>query len=243
MENMRKRMKIRITTNEKDFLKYSSRPTYISHKIFGKNLVVIHEKKETVKLNKPIYAGCAVLELSKLAMCEFYYGFLIRQCENVKLLYMDTDSFIIEVIAENFDDIMLENKEYFDLSNFSKDSKYYCVDNKKVPGKMKDEYGGTPILEYAGAKRKSYTVIDVNNYEKSTHKGHSSNFRSSEFKDVLFNKKVFRHPMKKIACGNHKIYTQESNKISVSRFDDKRYILDDGINTLAYGHKDIPKNE
>ena len=51
---------------------------------------------------------------------------------------MDTDSFIIEVIGKIFDDIMLENKEYFDLSNFSKDSKYYCVDNKKVPGKTKD---------------------------------------------------------------------------------------------------------
>ena len=81
---------------------------------------------------------------------------------------MDTDSFIIEVIGENFDDIMLENKEYFDLSKFSKDSKYYCADNKKGPGKMKDEYGGIPILEYTGAKPKSYTVIDVSNYEKST---------------------------------------------------------------------------
>ena len=68
---------------------------------------------------------------------------------------MDTDSFIIEVIEKIFDDIMLENKEYFDLSNFSKDSKYYCVDNKKVPGKTKDEYGRTPIFEYAGAKPKS----------------------------------------------------------------------------------------
>ena len=121
---------------------------------------------------------------NKLAMYEFYYDFLQRKCKNVKLLHMDTDSFIIVIIDENFDDIMLQNKEQFDLSNFSKDSKYYCVDNKKVPGKMKDEYGRTPILEYAGAKPKSYTVIDVNNYEKSTHKGHSSNFRSSEFKDV-----------------------------------------------------------
>ena len=126
-------------------------------------------------------------------MYEFYFDFLKRKCENIKLLYMDTDSFITEII----DDIMLENKEYFDLSNVSKDSKYYCVDNKKVLGKMKDEYGGTPILEYAGAKPKSYAVIDVNNYEKSTHKGHKSNFRSSEFKEVLFNKKVFRHIMKK----------------------------------------------
>ena len=116
MESMRKRIKIRITTNEKDFLKYSSRAAYINHNIFG--------KKEIVKLNKPIYAGCTVLELSKLAMYEFH-DFLKRKCENIKLLYMDTDSFITEIIGENFD-IMLENKEYFDLSNFSKDSKYLC---------------------------------------------------------------------------------------------------------------------
>ena len=84
MENMRKIIKIRITTNEKDFLKYSSRAAYISH-IFGKNLVAIHEKKETVKLSKPIYAGCAVLELSKLAMYEFYHDFLKQKCENAKI--------------------------------------------------------------------------------------------------------------------------------------------------------------
>ena len=55
MENMRKRIKIRITTNEKDFIKYASRPTYIEHKKLGENLVVIHEKKELLILNKPIY--------------------------------------------------------------------------------------------------------------------------------------------------------------------------------------------
>ena len=110
--------------------------------------------------------------------------------KNVKMLNLDTDSFIIEVIGANFDDIMLENKEYFDLSNFSKNSKYHTDDNKKVPGKMKDGYGRTPISEYVGAKPKSYAAIHVNNYEKSTHKGHSSNFRSSGFKDVLFNKKI-----------------------------------------------------
>ena len=68
MENMRKRMKIRITKTPKDFLKYASRRTYISHNIFGKNLVVIYEKKELLTLNKPIYVGCTVLELSKLEM-------------------------------------------------------------------------------------------------------------------------------------------------------------------------------
>ena len=69
---MRKRIKIRTATNEKDFLKYYSRPTYIGHKKNGKNLVLIHEKKELLTLNKPIYAGNTVLELSKLTMYKFY---------------------------------------------------------------------------------------------------------------------------------------------------------------------------
>ena len=174
-------------------------------------------------------------------MHKFYYDFIQKKCKNVKILYTDTDSFIIEITNEDFDEVMFENKEFFDLSNFSKDSKYYCADNKKVPGKMKHEYSGRPIIEYAGTKSKSYTLIDVNNSEKSAHKGHNSNIRSSEFKDVSFNKKVIGHDMRGIKSKNHNITTYEKNKISLSAFDDKRYILDDGINTLPYGHKDISK--
>ena len=82
MENMRKRMKIRITKTPKEFLKYASRPTFFNHIIFSKNLVAIHEKKEVLKLNKHIHIGCTVLELSKLAMHEFFYNFLKKKCKD-----------------------------------------------------------------------------------------------------------------------------------------------------------------
>ena len=78
-----------------------------------------------------------------------------------------------KIIGENFNDIMLENKEYFDLSNFSKDSRYYNPTIKKVQVKMKDEYAGTYILEVIAMKPKSYSIKDVNNNETSKHKGHS----------------------------------------------------------------------
>ena len=157
MENMRKRIKIRITTNEKDFLKYASRPTYIRHNKFCKNLIVIHEKKELLTLNKPIYVGCVVLELSKLAMYKFYYGFVKKKCNNPKLLFTETDSLCFE--TENFFyEIMLQHNKLFDLSNFPKDSKYYRNDNKKVPGKMKDEYKGTTICKFIGPKPKMYSI-------------------------------------------------------------------------------------
>ena len=104
---------------------------------------------------------------------------------------------------------------------------------------MKDEYCGKVLYEFGAPKPKSYTIITENNHEKSVNEGHNSNIGSDEFKDVLNDKKVVRHSMKKITSKNHKIYTQESNKISLSCFDDKRYTKDDGINTSAHGHKDI----
>ena len=157
------------------------------------------------------------------------------------MFFTDTDGLCFET-EENFYEIMLEHKELFDLSNFPKDSKYFCNDNKKVPGKMKDEYGGTAIYEFIRTKSKMYSICDINNCEKSVYKGHSLNIEHDEFMDTLINKKVIRHNMSGIKSFNHKMFTYESNKISLSAFDDKRYILDDGINTLAYGHKDIPKN-
>ena len=178
------------------------------------------KKKEVIKLNKPIYVGCTVLELSKLAMYKFWYDVIEKTCKDLKLLYMDTDSFVFET-KENFRDIMLKNNELYDLSNQPKNSEYYCPDNKKIPGKMKDEFPGKAIIEFIALKPKSYTII-TNKTEKCTHKGHSFNFSSNEYKDVLFNKKILRHPMKKIVSKNHNIVTQISNKRSISCIYDKK---------------------
>ena len=150
MENMRKRIKIRIIKTPKDFLKYASRPTYIGHNIFGKNVVVIHEKKELLTLNQLVYARCTVLELSNAEVYKFHYGFMKDNVNIFELLYSDIDGFIFEIIGENFYELMhkeLMHKEFFDLSNFLKYSKYFCNDNKKLPGKMKDEYTGQIIYE------------------------------------------------------------------------------------------------
>ena len=76
MENLRKRINVRIVNNEKDFLKYTSRPTHITHKIFDKNYAAIHEIKPVLKLNKPIYVGSTVLELSKWLMYDFHDNFI-----------------------------------------------------------------------------------------------------------------------------------------------------------------------
>ena len=129
-------------------------------------------------------------------------------------------------------------KELFDLNNYPKSSKY-CFDNKKVVGKVKDEYGGTLIKVFVGLKSKMYWLLDENNNEKSTNKGHNAFIEFKEFQDTLFQKKVFRHKMRDIKSKNHNLGTYEENKISLSCYHDKRYILRNGIDTLGNGHKDI----
>ena len=134
---------------------------------------------------------------------------------------------------------MYKYKELFDLSNFPVSSKYYCSDNKKVVGKMKDWYGRKSTVKFVGLKSKKYLILDESNNERSSNKGHNAFTEFQEFHDILFKKKILRHTMRGIKSKNHNRGTYETNKRYLSCFDDKRYILKNGNNTLAYGHKDI----
>ena len=91
MENLWKRINVRLVNNEKDFLKYTSRPTHISHKIFGKKYAAIHEIKSDLTVNKPIYVGFTVLEFSEWLMYDFHYNFIQKNFD-AELLFTDIDS-------------------------------------------------------------------------------------------------------------------------------------------------------
>ena len=134
------------------FYQIISKPSYVSQKIFDKNLVAIHEMKICLTLNKPIYVGFTVLEISKLTMYALHYDFMKMNFNNFKLLFTDTDSLCYEICDENPYEKFYEHGEYFDLSNYSKNSKYFCNDNKKVLGKMKDESAGNVIKEFTGLR-------------------------------------------------------------------------------------------
>ena len=86
---------------------------------------------------------------------------------------------------------MYKYKELFDLNNFPVRSKYYCSNNKKLLGKMKDEYGGKSILNFVGLKSKMYSILDVSNNKKSTNKVHNAFIEFPEFHDTLFLRKRF----------------------------------------------------
>ena len=126
----------------------------------------------------------------------------------------------------------------FDFSGYSKDSVYYCDSNKKVLGKMKDEFNGNKIDEFVGLKSKMYSLIS-GDWEINKAKGVNLMLRHWEYLDVSFNKKSLSHKIKRILSEKHGIGSYVLNKFRLSCYDDKRFILDDGINSLAYGHKSI----
>ena len=100
MENLRKRINVRLVNKAEDFLKYTSKLTYITHKIFGKYYAAIHEIKLVLILNKPMYNGFTVLDLSKWNMYDFHYNFIKRNFD-AELLFTDTDSLTYEKNSEN----------------------------------------------------------------------------------------------------------------------------------------------
>ena len=120
----------------------------------------------------------------------------------------------------------------FDFSEYPLDLKFFDPVNKKVADKMKDEYKGKIIREFVGLKSKLYSLISVDNEELTKAKGENKKIRHKEFVDVLFNKKVIRHNMKRIQSKLRKIGTYDSCKISLSCLVDKRYVLDNGVNIL-----------
>ena len=109
----KKRINVRLVNNEKDFLKYTSRPTHITHKIFDKNYAAIHEIKPVLILNKLIYVGFTVLELSKWLMYDFHYNFIKKHLQ-VELLFTNTDSLTYEIKSKDVYEKIFKHKHLFD---------------------------------------------------------------------------------------------------------------------------------
>ena len=248
MENIRKRVDVRLVTDEKKLLKLTSKPSYVSSKIFNENLVAVHKIKETLTLNRPAYVGMCILDLSKTLMYDFHYNYIKEMYGNkAKLLFTDTDSLTYEIEAKDVYKDFFKDKDKFDNSDYPEYSPYYYKLNKKVIGKFKDEAAGIPINEFVGLRSKMYSYIKDNNKGGKTAKGIKknvikNNIMHDDYKETLLNNKQIYHKMKTIRSENHQLGSYELNKVSLSCFDDKRYIHKDGINSYAYGHKNIPLN-
>ena len=247
MENIRKRVDVRLVTDEKKLLKLTSKPTYVSSKIFNENLVAVHKIKETLTLNRPAYIGMCILDLSKTLMYDFHYNYIKNKYGyKAKLLFTDTDSLTYEIEAKDVYKDFFKDKDKFDNSDYPEYSPFFYKENKKVIGKFKDEAAGIPIIEFVGLRSKMYSYIKDNQKGGKTAKGIKknvikNNIKHDDYKETLFNDKQMYHKMKTIRSENHQLGSYELNKVSLSCFDDKRYIHEDGRSSYAYGHKNIVK--
>ena len=237
MENIRKRVDVRLVTSKEKLLKLASKPTYVSSKIFNENLVAVHKIKETLTMNRPAYVGACILDLSKTLMYDFHYNYIKHKYGNkAKLLFTDTDSLTYEIETNDAYANFWKNKDKFDNSDYDKESPFYNAVNKKVIGKFKDESAGIPITEFVGLRSKMYSYVKDNEQTARTAKGIK---KQVIIKDIKHEDKQMHHTIKTIRSNNHQLGSFELNKISLSCFDDKRFVHQNGITSYAYGHYKI----
>ena len=163
MENVRNHRDIKLVTTNKQRNKLVSEPNYHSTKYISEDLLIIEMKKVEVKMNKPVYLGQAILDISKTLMYEFWYDYIKpKYGDNARLCYMDTDSFIIYIKTEDFyEDIANDVERRFDTSNYNKDTKKPLQTdvNKKVIGMFKDELGDKIMTEFVALRAKTYAYL------------------------------------------------------------------------------------
>ena len=136
-----------MVNNAKDYIRNKSKPSFISQKIFSKKFVTIHEIKSVLTLNKPIYVGFSILDLRKYLMYEFYCKY-IKSKYSAKLLFTDTGSLVYEIKTKDVYEDFYEATNLFDFSDYPQYSELFDPANKKVIGKMKDEFKGKIISEF-----------------------------------------------------------------------------------------------
>ena len=163
MENVRKHWDITLLTTEEKRIKLVSEPNYHTTKQFSENLLVIEMKKTKVKMNKPVYLGMSILDISKTLMYEFWYDYVKpKYNKKAKLCYINTDSFVINIFTEDvFEDINNDVQRWFDTSDYDKNGKRPLQTgmNKKVTGVFKDELGGKIVKEFCALRANSYAYL------------------------------------------------------------------------------------
>ena len=245
MENLRKRVDVRLVTNEKKLDKLTSKPTFVSSKTFNENLMAVHKIKEMLTLNRPAYVGMCILDLSKTLMYDFHYNYIKKKYnDRAKLLFTDTDSLTYEIETVDAYKDFWTDKDMFDNSDYPENSLYYCNTNKKIIGKFKDEACGILITEFIGLKSKMYSYVKDNEKGGRTAKGIKknvikNNIKHEDYKNTPINNEKMHHKMKTIRSQRHQLGSYEINKVSLSCFDDKRYNHDNGTSSYAYGHYKI----
>ena len=243
MENIRKHRDLKLVTADKKRSKLVSEPNYHTINLISEDLSIIEMKKTKVKMNKPIYLGLSILENSKTLMYKFWYDYMKPKYNNdVKLCYMDTDSFIMNIKTNHFyEDIASDVENRFDTSNYEVNRPLSTGKNKKVIGLMKDELGGNIIMEFVTLRSKTYSFLTDDGKEDKKAKGTKKciikkMIKFNDYKKCLLDDEVILRPQQRFISKKHDVYTENINKIALSNNDDKRLVSSNKISSYPYGY-------
>ena len=244
MENIRKHKDIKLVTTEKKRSKLVSEPNYHTINLISEDLSIIEMKKTKVKMNKPIYLGLSILEISKILMYKFGYDYMKPKYGNdIKLCHMDTDSFIMNIKTNDFyEDIANNVENRFDTSNYEVNRPLPMGRNKKIIGLTKDELGGKIITEFVTLRPKTYSYLTDDGKEDKKAKGTKKciikkMIKFNDYKKCLLNDEVIFKSQQRLISKKHDVYTENINKIALSNDDDKRIASSDKITSYPYGYK------
>ena len=244
MENIRKHRDIKLVTTDKKRSKLVSEPNYHTINLISEDLSIIEMKKTKVKMNKPIYLGSSILDISKILMYEFWYDYMKPKYGNdVKLCYMDTDSFIMNIKTNDFyEDIANDVENRLDTSNYEVNRPLPMGKNKKVIGLMKDELGRKIITEFVTLRPKTYSYLTDDGKEDKKAKGTKKciikkMIKFNDYQKCLVNDEVIFKSQQRFISKKHDVYTENINKIALSNNDDKRIVSSEKITSYLYGYK------
>ena len=243
MENIRKHRDKKLVTTDKKRSELVSEPNYHTINLISEDLSINEMKKTKVKMNKPIYLGLSILEISKILMYEFWYDYMKpKYNDNVKLCYMDTDSFVMHIKTNDFyKDISDDVDNTFDTSNYEAKRPLPIGKNKKTIGLMKDELGGEIITGFIASRPKTYSYLTDNDKIDKKAKGTKKcvikkMIKFDDYKKCLLNDKVILKSQQRFISNKHDVYTEDVNKIALSNDDDKRIVSSNKITSYPYGY-------
>ena len=210
----------------------------------SEDLSIIEMKETKVKMNKPIYLSLSILEISKTLMYEFWYDYMKPKYDNnVKLCYMDTDTFIMNIKTNDFcEDIANDVECKFNTSNYEVNRPLPMGKNKKIIGLMKDKLGGKIITEFVTLRPMTYSYLTNDGKEDKNAKGTKKcvikkMIKFKDYKKCLLNDEVILKSQQRFISKKHDVYTENINKIALSNNDDKRIISLNKITSYPDGYK------